>query len=119
MPRINREITVTAGTPVNVYTGLATAYVGPAVYVSRIFLQMEHGGTGYGIVIDGVPAGQVAAAATHGVTAEMAPATATSPGGTYGDNEPNAGRTGIDVTLLWVDGSHSGDKILTSYVPLV
>lgn len=102
--RTNREITVAAGTPVR----LATS----RLLVNRIFIQMKTAGTGRGYVMAGIPVGTTPASTTSAhLTAELCPATATAPGCAYTDSYPD----GIDVSLIWVDGSHTGDKITVSW----
>jgi hypothetical protein len=112
--RINRSITVVAGTPINVATGLSTAATAnDKLMVNRVSCQMKHGGTGYGLVLGGIVAGRIPAAANSlDLTWEMGPAGATAPGGSWSDDD---GTRGIDLSTIWVDGSNSGDKILVSY----
>lgn len=112
--RINATLTVNAGTPINLATGTTSAAPAP-VWASRYFIQMAHGGTGLGKVYDGVPASRNLAATD--LTAELPPATATSPGGSYEDWDKSLDRGGIDVNEVWIDGSNTGDKIYASYVP--
>lgn len=130
--RINVTITVTAAGAVNVISGLnATTAAGaapslfPRTMARALLIQMVHGGTGRGYVMDGIYGVQPAAltspripsaAVASDVTAELAPAAATVPGGTYSDSYvlPN-GAGGIDISKLWVDGSVPGDLIKVSY----
>ena len=60
MSRINKTLTVTASTPINIATGLTAAggmtnygRLAP-VWVRSVFIQMLLGGTGYGVVMDGI-----------------------------------------------------------------
>lgn len=102
--RVNRTITVAAGTPVR----LATTHI----YAAKIFIQMQTGGSGRGFIMAGIPSGTTPAATTSAhLTAELSPATATGPGGSYSDSD----YSGIDLSLIWVDGSNTGDKITFSY----
>lgn len=132
MSRINKTLTVTASTPINIATGLTAAggmtnygRLAP-VWVRSVFIQMLLGGTGYGVVMDGIYGVQAdgispripsALGATSGdLTAQLQPATATAPGGSYGDQYPIANQQGtIDATKIWIDGSHTGDTVVVSY----
>lgn len=115
--RVNTQITITAGTPVNLLTGLTTAYTGPPVYASRVFIQMKHGGTGLGYVMDGIYQRVPSASAASDLTAELSPASSTAPGGSYEDWDKAMDRGGVDISQIWIDGSHSTDVVLASYVP--
>ena len=128
-----RNLIVTVGSsPINCFTGLtgtqmATFGALRPVWCRSVFIQMLPAGTGYGIVSDGiygvaadgvsprVPV-QTLANANVDVTAVLGPATATAPGGNYGDPnvQPN-GVTDIDITKIWVGGSVPGDLIVISY----
>jgi hypothetical protein len=102
--RSNRSITVVAGTPVQLST--------TSITVRAVFIQMAIGGTAAGYVMAGIPSGTTPSKATAAhVTAQLAPASATAPGSSYSD--VNEG--GIDLSLIWVDGDNSGDKIIVSY----
>lgn len=113
--RVNKEFTIVAGTPRNVATEVTTAVITDIPYlVTRIFIQMKTAGTGLGYVMADVPRGTVGSQSnTKHKTAELAPATATAPGASYSDTDPG----GIDISLMWIDGSVSGDKVIISYVP--
>jgi hypothetical protein len=120
--RINKTLTIAAGTPVNLAVALGlvqavTAATTP-IWANRVFAQMLAGGTGLGYVmdLDAFAAGTQAAVATNGhLTAQLAPATATAPGGAYGDAVAGVGQGGlVDVTKFWIDGAHSGDTVVTS-----
>lgn len=118
MARQNLKVTITAGTPVNV--GLLVDPTGAPVFVDRLFIQMAIGGTGVGYVmdLDAYPPGTVpaAAGATAGqLTAQLTPASAALPGGTYGDTSSPRDGTGIDLSTLWLDGSHTGDTVIVSF----
>lgn len=101
--RTNQTITVTSGTPIR----LSSTHV----YVREIFIQMAIGGTSAGYVM--IVAGHTPSKSTAGdVTAQLAPATSTAPGGAYSDSSQQAD---IDLYNIWVDGDHSGDTIIVSY----
>lgn len=107
--RVNRSITITSGTPVNVWTGTGAAETTP-VMARAILLQMKHGGTGIGYVLAGISRNRVPSASNSAdLSAELAPASATAPGGGYSDS---AEVTGIDVSRIWIDGSVSGDVVI-------
>jgi hypothetical protein len=115
--RLNRLYTITAGTPINVATGLTTAAAKEnRLDVKRVFIQMAHDSAGasfdLGYVMDGIPYGRVPAAANASdITAELTPASTTQPGGNYSDSDNDAG---MDAAKMWVDGLHTGDKIRVS-----
>lgn len=104
--RTNRVITVTAGTPVRLSPTHQT--------VDRIFIQMMTGGSGRGFVMDGIPLTVTPDRTnpTH-LTAELQAATATSPGGNYADQAQ--GSSTIDIAMIALDGTQTGDKIIVSY----
>jgi hypothetical protein len=102
--RFGRIITVTAGTPIRLATVRTIA--------ARIMIQMLSGGTGRGYAMDGVPEGTTPVALTW-PTVQMAPATATAPGGTYTDTDSVG--SSIDLSRIWVDGSQTGDTMVVTY----
>lgn len=112
-PRINQTFTITAGTPICVGTGTTTSQRAP-IYAARVFVQMQTGGTGVGYVMDGINYPRVPSHSNStDLTATLAAASSSAPGGSYSDtSEPN--KT-MDVTRLWLDGSHTGDTITVSY----
>ena len=117
--RLNRTITIAAGTPINAVTGTTT---GPAagsqpVWASRYFVQMLIGGTGYGLVYDGVPISRPPVAGD--LTAQLATPSDSAPGGSYEDWDKSLDRGGIDMNEVWIDGSHTGDTVAVSFVPKV
>lgn len=102
--RYKAVITITAGTPIFVAGGLTP------ILADRIVIQMLSGGTGKGLVYDDVPVGMLAAAVAAGgdVAMELAPATSTSPGGSYADTGT------VDLRQIAIDGSHTGDVALVN-----
>ena len=116
--RITRTFTIAAGTPINVVTGVATAAnESDRVYASRIFIQMLHGGSGIGYVMDGISYGRVPVTANDNPI-ELQAATSTDPGGNYTDSDFAPGG-GVEVTKMWIDGGHTGDTVLVSYAPKI
>lgn len=116
--RINQTLTVASGTPINLATGTSTAPTGPPLWAWEYFIQMAAGGSGMGKVFDGVPISRAVVAGD--ITAQLAPAvSATSPGGVYSNTDFTGDRNGIDINEIWVDGTHTADTILTSWVPKV
>lgn len=115
--RINSTATIVAGTPINVATllGLDPNF---AQWARRWTAQALAGGTGLIYIMDGVrPRGTVPANTTSGdLTAQLAPASATAPGSFYEDEySQDADNQGdIDLSLAWIDGSHSGDTVAVS-----
>lgn len=128
--RVNRTITLTAGTPVQVLggytTGAAVAGAFPhPVYASRIHFQLRQGSAGLGFVMMGIygvdNAGnpRVPSIANPGdVTRVLSlPLAGGQPGGDWFDAALSfAGDSGADIDLrvIWVDGS-TGDKIIVSW----
>ena len=106
--RVNQRITIAAGTPVR----LAAV----STWVRSLSLQMQVGGSGYGIVLDlSAPNLQAATPdATNGdhVCWQLAPASPTAPGGQSG--YPDTDR-GYDIQWIYVDGSNTGDTVAVSY----
>jgi hypothetical protein len=112
--------TITAGTPINLATGTAAAPVkGQEIYAFDLSIQMQHGGTGRGYVMDGVPIGAAVlpTAVSPYLSYELAPATATAPGvNPYYKFVPQGqDRPGVNIHEIWIDGSNSGDTIIVSY----
>lgn len=118
MARQNLKVTITAGTPINL--GKLVNPNGENVFADRLFIQMAKAGTGLGEVIDmdAFPIGTAPAAhgATAGqLTAQLAPATATAPGGSYSDTMSPKDGTGINLATMWLDGSVNGDVVNVSF----
>lgn len=87
--RINKQITVVSGTPQR----LVSVDTPSPVYVNRLFIQgRANAAPGIGYVLGGVPLGTAlnATDATQ-LTAELAPSTATAPGGSFGDPTGSTG----------------------------
>ncbi len=127
MARQNFTVTVIAGTPINLATAMTSAQMLAAGYtyvprkmINRILVQLLIGGTGAGYVMDGIrgvtSAAQQwrvpAATTSTDLTAQLAPASATAPGGSYSDSD---NEHGIDISGCWVDGSHTGDTLQVSF----
>lgn len=110
--RVNSTITVGAD-PLNALTGLATASAeGTLVLATRVFVQMLSGGTGLGYVMSDIPLGTVPSVSTPAhVTAQLTPASAGAPGGSYSDEDA----LGINIAQFWVHGANPGDTIKVSY----
>lgn len=110
-PRINRTITITSGTPIQ----LATV----PTYANRVFIQMLSGGTGIGYVMDmsNYLTSVTPNHSTSGhLTAQLQPASSTAPGGSYSDAADSAPGSGpIDISRIYIDGSNSGDTVVISY----
>lgn len=110
-PRINQTLTITAGTPIQ----LATKYTP----INRLLIQALTGGTGLVYVMDmsGYLSTVTPNPATSGhLTAQLAPATSTAPGGSYSDaTDATPGSGPIDLSRIYIDGAHSGDTVVVSY----
>jgi hypothetical protein len=100
--RITQTLTIAAGTPIRLATSVTLA--------DRIVVEMKHGGSGLGYVMDGIPNGTTPSTTSNNPI-ELAPATSTAPGGIYADSSA----IGIDISQIWIDGANSGDKVLVSY----
>ncbi len=110
-PRINLKITITSGTPIQL-----SAF---HLYASEILIQNKSGGTGIIQICAGIPLGTTPAAhcGTAGqLTAELAPASSTAPGGSYSDSVTIKSGTGIDLSGIWLDGGTSGDIATVSFL---
>lgn len=111
-PRINQKLTIVAGTPIQL-----SAF---HFYVTEIFIQGAASASGGIIEIcAGIPLGTTPAAhcGTAGqLTAQLAAATSTAPGGSYSDSVNGKQGSGIDLANIWVDGQHSGDVVTVSYL---
>jgi hypothetical protein len=121
--RINRTLTVSAGTPVNVgqtlMTGSAVTTAIPQsvapVWASRMSLQAllaANGGVVY--VMGGISYGRIPSASGKDLTVILAAGTSTAPGGFFSDSDPTAL---IDLNGFWIDGAHTGDTVQASCVP--
>lgn len=112
--RVNKTITVGAS-PINVVTGTSSApeALSPPVYATRVLAQMATGGSGIGYVLDGVQVGRVPSSTPDDddITAELAAADSSGPGGAYSDSAPNGKEGVIDLRKVWLHGANSGDKI--------
>ena len=122
MARQNRTLTITAGTPIRLSDFVTAAVANeilPPQYVVNFCAQMMHGGTGLGYIMLGIPNGVTPNASTDGqLTAELAPASATSPGGFFYQNQGSFGSPlsgAVDLTRAWIDGSVTSDKMILSW----
>jgi hypothetical protein len=122
--RINVTITITAGTPINLAVAMGLvpsaavlATTGP-IPANRLLIQMLHGGSGLGYVMDmsAFIAGTVPNHSTSGhLTMELGAASPTAPGQAYGDAVAGMPAGGaIDVTRIWVDGPNSADTLVAT-----
>lgn len=115
--RINRQITIVAGTPER----LVSKDTPVPVYANRLFIQSRAANTGLVYVLGGVPLETVLSAADAAqLTAELgASPSATQPGGSFGDPPGNSGGVNMtppdDLREWAIDGTHSGDLVIISY----
>ncbi len=127
MARVNITLTLTTNVPVNIATGLNSAamlakgYVTiPPLRLNELCIQMKHGGAALGYVMAGIRGVTSAVqqwrvpdiTAVTDVTAELAPATATAPGGSWSD--PSNNQTTINGEQIWVSGT-TADQMIISY----
>ena len=116
----NATYTVTAGSPINLATGTTRAPAkGEEVWAWQVSIQMQHGGSGLGYVMDGIPIGRATAPAASNsadLSLELASATANAPGGSMNKTMPQGqDRAEIAIHEIWIDGSHTGDGMIVSY----
>jgi hypothetical protein len=110
--RANMVVTIAAGTPVRLSTSKLIA--------NRILIQPIEGCSSCGVVyvMADIPSGTTPSAsnAAH-VAASLCAASAAAPGCTYSD--PSVVQQGasstIDLSLIWIDGAHTGDTVRISY----
>lgn len=108
-PQVSRVVTFTTGTAVRIST--------TDTQVNSIFVQMLHGGSALGYVLFADPAVTCALATTGQLVAELAPATATSPGGSYtfpSNSTAQSASGGTNIRFWCVVGS-TGDTAVVSY----
>lgn len=109
--RVNMQVTITAGTPVRLTT--------TKTLVNRLFIQLKTGSSGRAFLLLGVPATTTCDATNAAqLTAELAPATATAPGGSFSDPQGANGMSpsdSEDLAQICIDGSHTGDVVVISF----
>jgi hypothetical protein len=123
MSQVNTQITVVAGTPVNLSTLVSFATRAPTtadvVYAWQLSIQMKSGSTGLGYVMDGVIIGRASgplATNVFDLSLQISPPSAGYAAPAYNKTQPQGqDRAGIKIHELWVDGSQSGDIILVSF----
>lgn len=103
---------ITAGTPRNLATALGFDPNVPCLAL-RMLLQMKHGGSSIGSVLENPKRGATLAIATD-LVGEMNVATATAPGGSYSDSFNGEEPGGIDLSLMAVDVGISNDPVIFS-----
>lgn len=115
-PQQGEVITITSGTAIRIV--LNPSLVNP-VMANSMLIQSQHGGSGIIYVLNARP-DQTCNKGAAGTTlvAELAPASATSPGGSF-TFPSNGGATnqssGFDLRYWCVDGSNSGDVAIVSW----
>lgn len=103
---------ITAGTPRNLATALGFDTAVPLL-ANRVFIQMKHGGSSLGSVLENPKRGATLAISTD-LIAEMSSASATDPGGSYSDAYDADDQGGIDLTLMAVDVGTTNDPVLVN-----
>lgn len=99
-------VSLTSGTPIR----LANV----PTYARSLIITMLAGGTGRGYVLS-CPTDIPAVKSAQTLIMELAPATATSPGGQFYWDRSGAGSPGINVQEFAVDGFHTGDLAQCSW----
>lgn len=109
--RINLQVTIAAGTPVHVWTQ-SSPYL-----VNEMIIQGQPGSSaGLVYVMAGIASGRTPASTNAtDLTATLCAATSTVPGCPYSDGTIATSNAGIDVSKIWIDGSHSGDVVVVSF----
>lgn len=108
-PQVSRVVTFTTGTAVRVAS--------TDTLVNSIFIQMLHGGTSLGYVLFADPAVTCLAATAGHLVAELSPATATGPGGSYAfpSNGAAQSQSGGTNARFWCAQGTTGDQAVISY----
>ncbi len=101
---------ITAGTPRNLAVALGFDPKVPCL-AWRMLLQMKHGGSSIGSVLENPLRGATLAIATD-LVGEMNVATATAPGGSYSDYYNGEEGGGIDISLMAVDVGITNDPVI-------
>lgn len=109
MARVSKTYTMVADTPIQLNQGTSP------VWAKRIFVQMDVGAAGTGVVFLGVlPRGRVPALATDaGVKLAPSPG-ALQPGGSFADDS-DTDPPDIDLTQTWIMSSATSDKMIVTY----
>lgn len=111
--RENHTFTLNPGTPIQIST--------QQIFVKRIIIQMgiqPSGGAQFGCIMAGIRSGYTPSCSNSSdLTAQLAPASTTAPGGSYSD--PNGAPGGIsvpdiDLSSVWIDGGHA-DPVIVSW----
>lgn len=111
MGRANLTVTISAGTPVHIWTQ-STPF-----YVNELIIQPQPGSSaGLIYVMMGIGNGRTPASTNStDLTATLCAATSTLPGCTYSDGTIATPNASIDLSGGWLDGAHTGDKVTVSY----
>ena len=103
--------------PIALTTGSAVRVANMDVQFNSLFIQMKHGGSNIGYVLFADPALTCSATTAGQVVAELAPASATAPGGSFtfpSNGVANYGSGGNNAHYWCVQGS-TGDSVIVSY----
>ena len=111
MGRQNVTITIASGTPVQVWSQ-STPF-----YVNELLIQPQPGSSaGLVYVMAGILNGRTPAYTNStDLSATLCAATSTLPGCTYSDGTLATPNASVDLSGIWVDGAHNGDKVVVSY----
>lgn len=102
--------TITAGTPVQVWTS------GPLIVAEYIIQPQASATNGLVYVMAGITAGRTPNKSTSGdLTASLCAASATVPGCTYSDGTTVQQATGIDLSTVWLDVATTNTPVVVSY----
>ena len=113
--RINRVVTLT-GSPqqISELFGFNNAgQQGTPMYIQRIFCQMLIGGTNPGYIMDGYQGSSTPDPTGDDLTAQLAPASASAPGGSYSDTSPENYGGGIIGSQFYIQGT-AAEKMVVS-----
>lgn len=111
--RINRIITLN-GSP-QLVGSFFNAQPNAPFYADRVFIQMLTGGVNLGYVMDGIPYGTSPTVSTvTQLTAQLAAASASAPGGSYSDTAYVNNGGGIDLNQMWVQGTNNETLVVSA-----
>lgn len=109
--RYNLQITITAGNAIQVWP-MTSPY-----FVNEILIQGQPGsGAGLIYVMTGIGNNRTPShTAASDLTATLCAATSTLPGCPYSDGTLATSNGAIDLSGIWIDGSHSSDVVVISF----
>jgi hypothetical protein len=107
-PRYGNNITIVSGTAQQLIPNGPNPKI-----VTRFVIQTRASGTGTVYIFLGVPSGTTPSISTFPYQ-ELAPPANGAPGGSLSDRIDITDDMGIDLSSVWIDGSHTGDVVAWS-----